>query len=327
VRLILSHSSSTVWFVIRKSFLVSMSSHPSMEYDNFAYEIRRTASTWVLILIIFNLFGCGTKQSPPEQSDFVEGDAVTIRDKVLNTLRASRVTAQLYSSDIGVDSGFLNNVNRTDQYLKAGDKGAVAANLGIYLSDLSFLVVFDQRDDANRYFDACLRLSEFLGMKKQFGESIHFGFNEILAGDQKLQKSFDRMFKDANNVSAGDEFKKLHSSALTGYYIEELYHLVSFLRSTKPEQGNPAQIFFTTLTTLIDQKNELNNLVSYFDHMDLKPEGISLYQDLLSLQASYLALDGPRLLSKNDPSLIVEDKTLADIFESISLIRTKITDL
>ena len=187
----------------------------------------------VFYFCIFLLIGCGTKKSDGDGADKDVQDAAALRDDVLKSLRSSQVTNQLKFNRQLFDNGLLNDVDRTNHYLKAGNKGAAAANLGIYMSDLSCLISHGKRDEASRYFQACLAISEFIGMKKQFSNAIQLGFNEIIAGDEKLEKSLANIFKDANNTADQEEFKKLHASALTGYYIEELY-LLAFLFKVLP---------------------------------------------------------------------------------------------
>ena len=162
-------------------------------------------------------------------------------------------------------------------------------------------------------------------MKKQFSQAIQFGFNEIIAGDKKLEKSLDHRFKDASNTAEQEEFKKLHASALTGYYIEELYLLASFVKSYNSTDSADS-VFFVALRVFANQKDELDNLISYFDHIQLKPEGISAYQDLLALQTKYLALDSDRLLHEPDAKLVLQDKSLQDIFDSLFSFRKRIID-
>ena len=236
------------------------------------------------------------------------------------------MTAILRLSETVYNQNVINDVNRTNIYLKRKNKGVAAANLGIYLSDLTYLMAFEQRDEAFRYFDACLKLSKFVGMKKQFSEAIYLGLNEIIAGDEKLENSLNNVFRDATNSAVGGDFKKLHAAALTGYYIEELYHLSRFLELYKPVGGKADTTLFKTLQIFVGQKKELSNLVGYFDHIDLKSQGIFLYQDILRLQVSYLALEGMEVLGKKDVALVLQDKTLMHIIKSVAAIRTAIVE-
>lgn len=278
----------------------------------------------LLPLCFFLITGCQTKNTRDDKADFAERDAAVARDSVLNSIRASDLTSHLRFNAEVFNKGLLHDADRINDYIRRG-KGAAAANLGIYLSDLSCLVALDKREEARRYFEVCHRLSEFVGMEKQFEQAIQFGFNEIIAGNTGLEKSLEHQFKDASNTTQQEEFKKLHASALTGYYIEELYHLASFLKSQDSISGGDS-VFFVALKVFVNQKDELDNLITYFDHVKLKPEGISAYQDLLALQAKYLALDRDRLLRETNPSLVLEDKSLQDIFDSLIAFRKRIID-
>jgi hypothetical protein len=279
----------------------------------------------VFCFCIFVLTGCGTKKNDGEKIDKEGLEAAAIRDDVLKSLRSSQVAGQLKFSRQLFDNGLLNDVDRANHYLKAGNKGAAAANLGIYMSDLSCLIAHGKRDEANRYFQACLTLSEFIGMKKQFNQAIHLGFNEIITGDQKLEKTLDVLFEDASNTAEQDEFKKLHASALTGYYLEELYLLAFYLKSYRSTDSSDS-LFFAGLSVFANQNDELNNLITYFDHVQLKSQGISAYQDLLLLQSKYLTLNSKQLLKETDPKVVLKDKSLQDIFDSLLSLRQRIVN-
>lgn len=108
--------------------------------------------------------------------------------------------------------------------------------------------------------------------------------------------------------------------------MEELYRLSRFLELYKPVGGKADTTFFKTLEIFVGQKNELSNLVGYFDHIDLKSQGISLYQDILRLQVSYLALEGMEVLGKKNAALVLQDKTLMEIIKSVAAIRTTIVE-
>ena len=273
------------------------------------------------------LIGCGTKQSEAEKTETNEQDAAVVSDDVLKSLRSSQVTDLVRFSDDVLDKGLLNNVDRANHYLSKRDKGAAAVNLGIYMSDLSCLMAHGKREEASRYFQACLTLSEFIGMKKQFIKAIQLHFNEIISGDEKLKKPMDELFKDASNIAEQEAFKKLHAAALAGYYIEELYLLASFVKSHHtPDRGD--SIFFATLGVFASQKDELNNLITHFDHVQLKSAGISAYQELLTLQERYWAMDTDRFWSqqKTNPELVLNDKRLQDVFDTLFSLRKRIID-
>ncbi|MDH4090511.1 MAG: hypothetical protein OEV74_07675 [Cyclobacteriaceae bacterium] len=279
-----------------------------------------------ICLSISLLTACGPKNGHSnEQPKFDERDAAAVEDAVLKSFRNSNVTATIRGTGIAFNLASLNDVNRIAHYANLHNKGQTAANFGIYLSDLKYLIAYDRRDEIIRYFDACLRLSDNTGIKKEFSQAVELRFDDITAGDEGLETKIRQQIKDATNTSKGEAFRNMHASALAGYYIEELYHLVTTLQTYKPDNASN-QVFFNLLSTLLDQKDELNNLISYFDHLQMKPEGISAYQELLRIQMMYLSMDRVALLKEKDPSRVLQREELTDIFNAIVSIRGNIVN-
>ena len=104
----------------------------------------------VFCFCIFLFIGCGTKKSDGEKTGKEVLEAAAVRDDVLKSLRSSQITHELNFSRQLFDNGLLNDVDRANHYLKKGNKGAAAANLGIYTSDLSCLIAHGKRDEASR---------------------------------------------------------------------------------------------------------------------------------------------------------------------------------
>lgn len=282
----------------------------------------------VLCLAILLSAGCNSKNTTKsEKPEFSATDDTAVRDEVLKTLRTSEITKQLRASGEVFHQEAIHDLSQTNHYLLLSNKAAAAANLGIYMSDLGYLVEF-KNIDAGPYFDACLILAEYAGVKKQFSNAIELRFGEIISGNEAIEKSLTQTFKNADNASQGEDFKKLHAAALTGYYFEELYHLVSIVKlyENKNLTDTTAQIVRSSLHLLLNQKQEINNLVRYYDHIKLQPKGIILYQDFLKMQAKYQSLDSDRLLNESNLSVALQDKTVRDIFDFIISIRDGITN-
>lgn len=292
-------------------------------------EIQKQCSSFCMYAICLSislLSGCGPKNDHSnEQPKFDEHDAAAVEDAVLKSLRNSNVTATIRGTGVAFNLTYLSDVNRISHYANLKNKGQAAANFGIYLSDLKYLIAYDRRDEIIRYFDACLRLSDDTGIKKEFSQAVELRLDDITAGDEALETKIRQQIKDATNTSKGEAFRNMHASALAGYYIEELYHLVTTLQNYKSDDASN-QVFFSLLSTLLDQKDELNNLISYFDHLQMKPEGISAYQELLRIQMMYLALDIGALLEETDPSKARQNKNLHELFDAIFSIRDKIVN-
>ncbi len=286
-----------------------------------ARRFVRLAVCGVMLLLL--LPGCGGKKAvPQENADLVE-NADQTREQVLKSLRESGITRQFPLSASGFQPEAVHDISRVHDYLKQGNKAIPALQLGVYMSDLGYLVDFGKKEEARQYFEGCVLLANDVGLNRQFSQAVELRFGEIISGNEALGKSLDRLYQYADNSS--DEFKKMHAAALTGYYVEELYHLVVFVQSsTRDENGSGLRM--KAVQTLLGQKEEVGNLIGYFDHLDLKPEGILLYQDFLKMQAIYMALETDRLMKTTDLAAIQQDRNFADIMNSITSIRKTITE-
>jgi hypothetical protein len=270
------------------------------------------------LILLFAGCGSGTKN---DKIEFTESDATAKKDEVLSTLRGSQITKQLRSSGEFFHREALNDISNTNRYLKLS-KAVAAANLGVYMSDLGYLVEFENID-ASRYFDACLLLSEYAGIEKQFSNAVDLRFQEIISGNEAIQQSMNLVFKNVENESEGEEFKKLHAAALTGYYFEELYHLVTIVKwyEDKSLADTTTHVVRSAIHTILNQKEEINNLVGYYDHIKIQSKGIPLYQDLLRLQKLYQGAEVDQMLNDSNLNVILHNKNAQDIFNSIIIIR------
>ncbi len=277
-------------------------------------------------LTILLLAGCGSG-AKNDKTEFKESDASAKKDEVLNTLRRSQITKQLHSSGEFFHREALHDISKTNHYLLLSNKAVAAANLGVYMSDLGYLVEFEN-NDASRYFDACLLLSEYAGIKKQFSNAVELRFQEIISGNEAIEQSMSKAFNGAENESQGEDFKKHHAAALTGYYFEELYHLVTIVKwyENKSLADTTTQVVRSAIHSLLNQKQEINNLVGYYDHIKIQSKGILLYQDLLRLQKLYQTPDIDRMLNESNLTAVLQNKNTQDIFNSIIAIRDGITN-
>lgn len=278
-----------------------------------------------LLLTVWLTTGCGGKPATSEQSTLKnDSTAEQAMNEVLQSLRETGITRQLSQEGSPFMTEAVHDINKSHEFLQQDNKAASAIQLGVYMSDLGYLMEFNERDEGRRYFEGCLLLANQVGLQELFGKSVAVRFSDIISGNADLQRDLDLLFKNTTNTASEEEFKKVHAAALTGYYIEELYHLAIFVK-TSTREGNHGGLQLKAIQTLLSQRKELGNLIRYFDHLQLKPEGIMLYQDFLRMQTTYLALDTGRLMNSTDLPAIQQDPNVAAILQSVISIRNSIT--
>ncbi len=292
------------------------------------YSSLGTRSFQVLVLFVIALIvaACGDKKRSDQYVSDVN-NADSVREEVLSGLSGDDITKQLASMGSPFQRDALNDIDRVSHYLQLGNRGGAAANLGVYMSDLGYLTNYQLKEDASRYFEGCMLLSDYAGVNKQFGRAVNLRFAEIISGNEDLEKSLNILFKKATDRAEGEgEFKKMHAAALAGYYVEELYHLVVIVKSDPGAVDSARQAQQVTVRTLLNQRQALGNLIGYFDHLQLKQEGIVVYQDVLKLQSLYLKLDAKTLNGYSDQAAVLADKNVQEILSSITSLRKSIID-
>jgi len=296
--------------------------HPSKSLKPVQY-LKPTA--FGIVMLLFSLLaGCGGKKETAEsKSERSVENAAAIRGEVLKSLSESGINKQFSSTGTAFQEIALHDISRIHDYLKLNNKATVALQLGVYMSDLGYLVDYNKSDEAKQYFEGCVLLANDAGLNKQFSHAMELKFGEIISGNETLEKSLNRLYKFADDSS--DDFKKSHAAALTGYYVEELYHLVVVAQSSQPSDSLNSEMKLRALQALLSQRQGISNLIGYFDHLQLKPEGIALYQDFLMLQSKYLSLNADQLMKETDPAKILQRSDCADILNAIKGIRNRIT--
>ena len=272
------------------------------------------------LFIILLLTGCGNSSSKSDTDSSAQA-AIEAREGVVKSLSEAGLNTRVYPL-ASFQKDAIHDISVLPLYMQNSNKSITALMLGVYMSDLGYINGFGQSVETERYFDGCFLLANDIGMKKQFEKAIDFQFSDILSGKGNLSPNQEKILSGADNLVDSIEFKKRHAAALAGFYLEELYHMAVFIESSSVSDSLRIQTF----QILMDQKLALNNLVRYFDHLPMKPEGIALYTDFLQLQEKYLSIHFV-LFSKESFHSVLEEKPYAEILSSIKMIRVKITSL
>ena len=318
---------------VSQQFIRKMNLHlvRIMEYmPHASIRIRplvQLACWYALLVMALLVAACGNDKRRSDQHASDVKNADSVREEVLKGLSGDAITKKLSAMGLAFQKDALNDITRLNHYLQLSNRAGAAANLGVYMSDLGYLTDHGVKEDARRYFDGCIMLSDYVGVNKQFSRAVDLKFSEIISGNEDLQKSLDILFRNATDRTDGEgEFKKMHAAALAGYYVEELYHLVVIAKSDQAASDSSLQGQQMAVRTLINQRQALGNLIGYFDNLQLKPEGIVVYQEMLALQAKYLRLDAQTMNAYSDQAAVIADKRVQEIFASIVSIRKSIVD-
>jgi hypothetical protein len=159
---------------------------------------------------------------------------------------------------------FINkeNLNFNDQILQPIDNAShyldsksQALNLGVYVSDMAYIILFQRQKEALSYFQIVYDLSDRLRMSSAFDAKLLKRFEDNLKNVDSLKSLSDgAMVKITNYLVENDKEKTLAVISIGGY-IESLYLAFNLVNA----YGEDNEI----IQRISDQKLVLENLLHY----------------------------------------------------------------
>jgi hypothetical protein len=203
--------------------------------------------TLFIVFLSVLIFSCGSKQ---EKTSSPESRAFSVeRENFFNSLKnPAEAATQLIPGLAGFDSTLLNDPAHFYRYT-ANDVKA-AANLGIYISDLNYCVMFEKSASTKKYFEAVHELSKTMRIEKGILEFLMNRYQTNMEQNDSVKSVVNRLFEQSTVSLQGTDRERLAGIAMAGYQIENLHIALSTLESF-PE-------------TLTDEQLQTQNLLRQY---------------------------------------------------------------
>jgi len=209
----------------------------------------------ILVLIAISCSSNNSKQQTVAKSD----------KEVLNANQLEKMQETYYrfpSPDEMLNFINRESLNFNDQILLPVDNAAnyldsksQALNLGVYISDMAYIILFQRQKEALSYFQVVYDLSDKLRMSSAFDAQLLKRFEDNLKNTDSLKALSDgAMIKITNYLVQNDKEKTLAIISIGGY-IESLY--IAFNLVNTYGENNPI------IQRISDQKLVLENLQNY----------------------------------------------------------------
>lgn len=190
---------------------------------------------FVFLLILST--SCGQKREGKADSESRAFSAE--RETFFNSLKNREDVALLVRGLTGFNATLLSDTR--NYYLYATSEVMAAANLGIYMADLNYCILFKESDAAKKYFEAIYKLSEIIQVEKATVEFLIKRYEENLAQQDSIKLIVQQLLAESTLGLQGTERERLAGIAMAGYQIENLYLALSTLESF-PEKLAEQQI-------------------------------------------------------------------------------------
>ncbi len=277
-----------------------------------------------LLLLVFGILAsCSSHEKRTE--DYDEETKVIYSEKAetlfQNMVKPAELPYALMSMGADYDENIPNDPKNSGYYKKSQELAAL--NLGVYVTDLSYVVAYDNFQAARMLYNAGNDLADFLGEGRIFNQSILQDYGDVIEDDSS-RIYINQAISNARVNLREKERARIGTLILSGIFIERLY-LATTVLTHYPGDDLPEDVKINVLAPLMthiyQQKEPLDNLVAYIDEIIRPDDPKIILGELRGLQQDYVDLGSIWNTSGSDASTIVSDIDFQAIGERVSKIR------
>jgi len=216
--------------------------------------------TITLLLSLLILTACQNKDK--EKSTAETRVYAAERETFFNSLKNPEEVTKLIPGLTGFNVSLLNDTQNFYRY--STSEVMAAANLGIYMADLNYCILFNQNEVAKRYFKAVYELSKIIQIEKGTLDFLMKRYEKNLTQHDSLRVVINELFEESTLGLQGTERERLAGMAMAGYQIENLHLVLSTLNSFPEEvTTQQSQSQEVLLTYLLEQQGKFEVIYNF----------------------------------------------------------------
>ncbi len=291
------------------------------------------SKTFVLGMTMALAVGCGPDEDPnndplndpTNDPDGDNGTIIKIDGKVFSV--PSPVQTALLIKEVGATfNGELMNDPKTATNYSTNFKKAM--NVGVYGTDLGYVTIYEQTQEAISYLTAVKSLADELGVTSAFDMALMERFQKNIGNKDSLLRLTTDAYRSADAYLRNNEQNEVGSLILAGGWVEGLYLAVNVANET-----NDAAV----IRRVGEQKSTIDNLIQLLTPYYDKPgytEFIDKLNDLSNvyngIETSYSFVQPThdaenKITTINSTSEVkVSPEQLKEITEKITAIRNDV---
>jgi len=252
----------------------------------------------------------------------------------LNTEDVAGVIPELHSiselkaifeiADVGFNPEIINQTEYVSLYF--GDQ-KIAANIGVYVADLLYVMSTKENPDIHKEYGVILELAKQFGFADELlNVTLERYENGITSVDQLFSLLEQSLENSSKNITES-EVSEFNSYLILGNYIEKLYIVSSLLqqRNDKVDAEAEAKMKHALLTLMSNQSIRIDQLIYIISKYPDRSSDVLVLEDLKLLFSNYLDVEANRdKILKLDPVELYKSKEVTTIFNQIEKIRNRI---
>jgi hypothetical protein len=293
--------------------------------------IKNLGTTGLLMALMLLIHSCSSDKKQESSSKEFDEAASEIKEKVESIIykipSPSEIPFIIEATGADFIPDLVNELQKSEKYTSSTKIAAM--NLGVYASDIGYLVTYDKVQEALNYMDACLNIGESLGLQSTIDVSIIEKFEANLSNKDTLAAIINNAINQSDSYLKENERNNIAALVIAGTFIEGLYIATQIIDSYPKDilSDDERNLILTPLIRIVlEQEIPLANMISLLKSIDSKGDWINgLINSLEELKSNYEELDVSELLDENKTNLVLSDKILARITIQIEKIRTTVT--
>jgi len=236
-----------------------------------------------------------TQSEATEEVDSSASRLMSIGGSMFSIPSPVQTAILIKGSGAEYNKAFLNDAKRVTSYATNYQK---ALNLGVYGSDVGYVTIYDQSQDALKYMGVINKLTDELGITGAFDENTIRRFESNFGVRDSMLNLVAVAYRNADAFLKKNDRLNVGALILTGGWIETLY----FSTQIALKEGNQ-----DVINRIGEQKYTLNNIVKMLTPFYSQPEYEVLVDELIELAYDFDAISIEYTYEK--PEVDIANKT------------------
>ncbi len=296
--------------------------------------MRFTLTLFVSAIFLSTMISCGggSSKSSSEEAAFEEAEKkiVTDMDQVIHDLPSpTEVPYLLQATGADYNKEIINDLERLPKYLTNEDESAL--NLGIYATDMGYLISYQKLEEATDYLESAQKLAESLGVASVFSVATVEKFQTNLDNPDSLNKILTQSITDVEDRLESADRVSVAALILAGSFIEGLYLAVEVIETYPKDvldEDTRNLILEPLVKVVLDQEKPLLDVIGLMKDLpedDIINHMINELEILRVLYETDLA-EVEEKIANNTGDFVLTESTLSGIRSEVKRIRTDIVE-
>ncbi len=298
--------------------------------------LRKSLQLLSIFTLVILLVSCGGNpnkdRKEAEQAAFEQAEQKISSDldRVLGDLPSpTEVPYLLQATGADYDANLINTLDKLARYETNQDEASL--NLGVYATDMGYLLSYEKVSESSDYMGACQKLAESLGIASVFDVKTIESFQSNMNNSDSLNKVINKAIIDVESRLEEADRVSVAALILTGSFIEGLYLAVRVIETYPTDilDSDTRNLILEPLVKVVlDQKKPLLDVIAMLDDL---PQDDIIAKMITELNILKIYYDGDlaeiqEKISQNTGGFVLTQDMLIDITTEVKRVRKDIVE-